>query len=94
MALALMHHLCIGRNLSFGLLAAGLAKMGQHLLIEFVPKDDPKVSILLQHREDVFQHYTETDFRETFNQYFDLLLERPLEGSNRKLFLYRRKIGG
>lgn len=94
LALALMHHLCIARNLSFEMLASGLSELGEYLLMEFVPKDDPKVEILLKHREDIFDTYTEENFRQVFSSHYDLMVEKPLQGSNRKLFLYRRKIRG
>lgn len=91
LALALIHHLCIGQNLPFHFLAQGLVELGPWLLIEFVPKTDPKVQLLLQNRTDVFDAYTEAHFREVFSQYYTLIQERPLPDSDRKLFLFQRK---
>jgi hypothetical protein len=90
-ALALIHHLCIAKNLSLTLLAAGLADLGTYLLIEFVPKSDPKAAMLLLQRADIFPDYTEENFRKIFSAYFILLKELELPGSSRKLLLFKRK---
>jgi ribosomal protein L11 methylase PrmA len=94
LALALMHHLCISKNLSFDLLASGLSKFGEYLLVEYVPIDDPKAVILLAHRDNIFQEYTEINFREAFAAEFELLSESEIADSKRKLFLMKRKIKG
>lgn len=91
LALALIHHLCIGKNLPFNLLAEGLAELGPYLLIEFVPKSDPKVSLLLETRDDIFPGYTEDNFRLAFLKYYSLVQEAELPASHRKLFLFKRK---
>ncbi len=43
LALALIHHLAIGRNLPLPQVAELLASLGKHVIIEFVPKTDSKV---------------------------------------------------
>jgi hypothetical protein len=91
LALALVHHLCIGKNLPLPMLAEGLSQIGGHLLIEFVPKDDPKVLTMLAHRRDIFDQYTEEEFRKAFESHFTLVREAPLPGSGRKLFLYQKR---
>jgi hypothetical protein len=60
LALALVHHLAIGRNVPLPMLSATLARLGDRLIIEWVPKDDPMVRRLLATREDVFPDYTAT----------------------------------
>ncbi|MBS1565012.1 MAG: class I SAM-dependent methyltransferase, partial [Bacteroidetes bacterium] len=52
MALALIHHLAITYNVTFPQMAATFAATAPQLIIEFVPKSDPKTALLLQHRED------------------------------------------
>ena len=42
-ALALIHHLAIGNNVPFGRVSSYLAELGRQLIIEFVPKEDPRV---------------------------------------------------
>ena len=62
MALALVHHLVIGKNVSFAQVAASFSGFSPWLIIEFVPKNDPKVQLLLQEREDIFNQYNEVFF--------------------------------
>ena len=50
LALALVHHLAIGRNLPLERVAAFLSRLGRALVIEFVPKDDVQVQRLLRNR--------------------------------------------
>jgi ribosomal protein L11 methylase PrmA len=57
MALALVHHLAIGRNVPLprvGEWLTGLARTG---LVEFVPKEDAQVQRMLANRDDVFPDY-------------------------------------
>jgi hypothetical protein len=91
MALALIHHLAIARNIPFNRLAPYFADRGEYLIIEFVPKSDSQVERLLLNRKDVFGDYSEESFRATFAAYFDTLDERPVRSSQRRLFLMRRK---
>ena len=71
LALALVHHLAIGRNVPLPMLAATLARLGDDLVIEWVPKEDPMVRRLLATREDVFPDYTESGFRAAFERAWD-----------------------
>lgn len=91
LALALVHHLAIGGNVPFELLAEGFSRMGSSLVIEFVPKDDPQVKRLLRSREDIFDAYTEANFRDRFSVHFAILDRRPLPESGRVLYLMSRR---
>lgn len=63
LALALIHHLVIGRNIPMDDVVAWLIAMAPHGIIEFVPKGDPMVQRLLALREDIFPDYDEVAFR-------------------------------
>jgi ribosomal protein L11 methylase PrmA len=63
LALALVHHLAIGRNVPLDRIASFFARLAPQLVIEFVPKDDPMVRTLLATREDVFDDYTMDGWR-------------------------------
>ncbi|HET9056872.1 MAG TPA: class I SAM-dependent methyltransferase [Chitinophagaceae bacterium] len=91
MALALVHHLAISFNLNFSLIADLLSKKTTYLLIEFVPKNDPKVQQLLRHRKDVFENYTEEAFEKKFSAYFDITKKQIIETTSRVLYLMKRK---
>ncbi len=90
LALALVHHLAIGRNVPLPMLSATLARLGRQLIIEWVPKDDPMVRRLLATREDVFPDYSQQGFREAFSQHWEHVASRPVDGSPRTLHLMRR----
>jgi SAM-dependent methyltransferase len=86
LALALLHHLAITHNLPFDLIAGFLAKLGRQLIIEFVPKDDPQLGLLLRSREDIFTEYTRESFERAFGQWFSIRSGEPLPGSGRILY--------
>ncbi len=93
LALALVHHLCIGRNLPFQKLANTLQQTGKFLIIEFVPKSDEKVKQLLAFRKDIFSAYGLDQFKKAFEDYYDILDEKIIGHSGRTLFLMKSKNG-
>jgi SAM-dependent methyltransferase len=91
MALALIHHLCVSHNLPFNKLARFLSDLGRYLLIEFVPKEDEKVKVLLENREDIFSDYNLDEFKLVFSNYYEIRMERQVPGTSRVLFLMEKK---
>jgi hypothetical protein len=91
MALALIHHLAIGKNIRFEQMAETFSRFSPYLIVEFVPKNDPKVQLLLQEREDIFTRYSETFFLEAFGEKFAIIKQAMVPGTERKLFLMQRK---
>ncbi len=89
MALALVHHLAIGRNLPLDRIAAFLSRLGRSLVIEFVPKDDVQVRRLLRNRADVFPGYTVKGFEEAFRRYFRIESACPVAESGRTVYLMK-----
>jgi hypothetical protein len=96
MALALVHHLAISNNLPFDRLAAELGRLGQWLLVEFVPKEDSQVQRLLATRADIFDRYAPGPFEAEFARHFEIVERAPIAGSRRTLYLMesRRRSGG
>ncbi len=93
LALALVHHLAIGRNLPLDRIADYFADLAASLIIEFVPKGDPMVDKLLATREDIFPDYTLDGFRTAFTGRYMATIddEAPIEGSTRVLFRLSRR---
>jgi hypothetical protein len=91
LALALIHHLCIGKNIPLTKVASLFAGCGKHLLIEFVPKEDPKVQDMLLNREDIFNDYSISGFEYTFSQFFTIIEKTPINNSQRTLYKMVRK---
>ena len=90
LALALVHHLAIAHNVPLALLANWLQPMGAYLIIEFVPKADEKVKLLLQNRKDIFDDYTIENFKTIFAAKYQILKEAKIDHTNRSLFLMKR----
>lgn len=88
-ALALVHHLAIGRNVPLLMIAELLARLGPNLVVEFVPKEDPMVKRLLATREDIFPEYTIEGFRTAFGRRFEIIEEASIEDSPRSMFRMR-----
>ncbi len=91
LALALVHHLAITNNVPFRLIADWLGSMTNYLIIEFIPRDDEKVKLMLQNREDIFEEYTPENFKATFSDKFQILKEKKIGNTNRILYLMKRK---
>ena len=87
MALALIHHLAISNNLPLDRISGFLASLSDHLVIEFVPKSDPKVETLLATRADIFPHYTREGFESAFSK--DWKIEEAAEITFSDRVLYR-----
>jgi hypothetical protein len=91
LALALVHHLAISNNVSFERLASFFAGCGRNLVIEFVPREDSQVQKLLSSRSGDFPEYTLESFKLAFSALFDIVEYRKVSGSERVLFLMRRR---
>ena len=90
LALAVTHHMIIGRNLPMNEVIEELTSYADTGVIEFVPKTDPKVQELLQHREDIFHDYNEESFRSVLKQKAHIITEHKISESDRILFWYER----
>ena len=93
MALALIHHLVIGKNIPFEMIADLLHRIGKYLIIEFVPKEDEKIKLMLTEKEDIYTDYTVENFQSAFNKYFSTLDKLLIEGSGRTLYLMKKNEG-
>jgi SAM-dependent methyltransferase len=91
LALALIHHLAITRNVPLPMLLDLFADLAPSAIVEFVPKDDPMVRRLLAARRDVFADYDLAAFRAAAATRFEIVREAPIADSARVLFLLRRR---
>lgn len=89
-ALALIHHLAISNNLPFSLISEFFADICRYLIIEFVPKSDSQVKILLTTREDIFPYYHHDGFEDAFRQKFEIISHEDIRDSKRTLYLMKR----
>jgi len=92
LALALIHHLAIANNVPLPWLANFLQQAGRWLIIEFVPKEDSQVQVLLASRQDIFPDYTQEGFEAAFKPYFEIHESIPVRETKRVLYLMERRI--
>ena len=90
-ALAFEHHLAIGRNIPLDQLIAWLVSLAPVGLVEFVPRGDSNLDRLLRHREDVFDDYTEDNFRSAIEAVAQVDRVDVVSASGRKLYWYSRQ---
>ncbi|MBA3757686.1 SAM-dependent methyltransferase [Candidatus Saccharibacteria bacterium] len=91
MALALVHHLAIGNNSPLPDIAAFFRTISKQLIIEFIPKEDSKVEILLRGRNNIFTDYDIEHFEQAFAEHFKLIRRETVLGSQRVIYLYKAK---
>lgn len=90
MMLAVIHHMAISNNLPFEKIAAWIAKLTDNLIIEFVPKADSQIQVLLATRKDIFSDYDCNHFEIAFGHFFKLKKKVPVEGSKRIMYLWKK----
>lgn len=92
LALALVHHLGIGRNVPLAMVMDLFADLAPQAIVEWVPRGDPMVDVLLASREDVFGDYTAEGFEAAVAARFEVRSRTPIPGSPRVLYhLVRRR---
>lgn len=89
-ALALIHHLVIGRNVPMREVIGWLMETAPHGIIEFPAKDDVMVRQLLASREDIFDDYNEAAFRTAIEHKGRIVEELRLPDGGRLLVRYTR----
>ncbi len=91
LCLAVIHHLTIGKNIPFEKVAYLLGTLGKNLIIEFVPKEDEKVQLLLASKKDIYTTYSKEDFVRVFSNYYNIDKEEKIADSGRALFYMKKK---
>ncbi len=90
LALALVHHLAIGRNVPFGELAAWLRGLGGRLVIEFADREDPMVKRLLAaKRAETHEDYGRGEFERALGGDFEVERREELGSGTRTLYQAR-----
>jgi hypothetical protein len=90
-ALALLHHLVLGRNLPLSRIAAYLARLTQTwLILEFIPLTDPKAQELVRNRKNFSTTYSLALMEAEFGRYFNIERQVPIPGTERVLFRMKK----
>ncbi len=90
LALALIHHLALTKNLPLEIIAFYFHSIAPMLLMEFVPKTDDKVQEMLSARKDIFPDYSIDKFESAFSNYFSIVKKEKISGTDRVLYLMKR----
>ena len=84
--LALIHHICVGKNIPLGEFIKFLFSLSKNVLIEFIHKSDPMIKGLLVNRLDVFAYYNKKSFEKEAIKYCKIQDIYDLKGSSQKLY--------
>ena len=90
LALAVVHHLAIGRNIPLQDVVAWLVSMAPEGIIEFIQKSDPMVQALLRLREDIFDDYSEEAFVSHLESSANIVKSVTVSATNRRLYWFKR----
>jgi hypothetical protein len=90
-ALALIHHLAISNNLPLQKIAEFFNKVSHSLIIEFIPKSDQMLQKLLSNREDIFTHYTQSNFEKEFTRFFKIIESETIKPLSQTLYFMQKK---
>jgi hypothetical protein len=88
LALAVVHHLVIGRNIPLASFVDWLADLDARVVLEFVPPDDPMVVALTANKKphEIHRDYTEAWLRRYLNGRFVIEQEQAVPAGGRRLF--------
>jgi len=91
-ALAIVHHLVLNRNIPLPGVVAQLAYLAKkYLIIEFVPLNDEKSQQLIANKKNYHTPYDAASFENYFSSYFEIEKKQTIPGTER--ILYRMKKG-
>jgi ribosomal protein L11 methylase PrmA len=89
-ALAVIHHIAIGRNVPLDMAVDWLIGLAPQGVIEFPNKDDVMVRKLLASRKDIFPDYTEEAFLQHVGARAEIVEQKKLGEDGRLIVQYRR----
>lgn len=89
-ALAIIHHLCIGKNIPLSEVMEFAVSLAPRGIIEFVPKSDPQVVELLRFREDIFPDYGIEAAKANLLRHARILNETRISESGRIMLEFER----
>jgi hypothetical protein len=90
LALALVHHLVLGRNLPMGQVVEWLTTVAPRGIVEFVPKEDPMARQLLALKPDLAPEYTAEQFGNALSARARVSRREQVTTSGRILFAFER----
>jgi len=90
-ALAIVHHLVLNKNIPLSDVASLLANLTKKVLIvEFVPLSDEKSQLLIANKTNYHQPYDEHAFEKYLSEYFQIEKKQAIAGTGRVLYRMRK----
>ena len=89
-ALALKHHLAIGKNIPLKDVIKWLMFLAPKGLIEFVPKNDTTIQKMLELKGDIFPDYNESNFERYILNYGKIINKEIISESGRTIYEFQR----
>jgi hypothetical protein len=91
-ALALIHHLVLGRNIPMSRIAEYFSTLTHTwLILEFIPLTDPKAKDLVRNKRNFLPAYDPSTLEEQFSRFFTIDQQLPIPGTERVLYRMRKK---
>ena len=84
-----VHRLALGEGVRLTAVAAALSQLAPHLVIEFVPRNDPQSIAMLERDSDAHDEYTQDAFEAAFGGYYDVMRADDVPDSRRRLYLMK-----
>jgi hypothetical protein len=91
LALALEHHIAIGRNVPLPTLLDWMVDLADCGVVEFVPKDDPTVQRMLSIRKDIFDQYSQAELESELAKRAAIEKREVVSSSGRTLYIYAKR---
>jgi ribosomal protein L11 methylase PrmA len=93
LALALVHHLIIGRNIPLDQVVNWIVSLAPAGVIEWVEKTDPTVVKMLRLREDIFISYNRGEFERALSRVAQIRESTEVAQTGRMLYWFERPRG-
>jgi ribosomal protein L11 methylase PrmA len=87
-ALAIEHHLIIGKNVPINEFIDWIVHFGKFGLLEFIPKEDETIKDMLSTKEDIYLDYSEANFEKELSRKTKIINKFSLNDSQRILYEY------
>jgi hypothetical protein len=94
LALALLHHLTLARNVPLAEVVQWLLDLGGELVVEFVHRDDPMIALLLRNKTDTYADYDRAAFEGLLRVRAQIVRQTTVPGDTRTLDPVRPRPGG
>ncbi|SDR93096.1 class I SAM-dependent methyltransferase [Bradyrhizobium canariense] len=90
LALAIEHHIAIGRNVPLPMLLDWMTGLADCGVVEFVPKSDSTVQRMLSIRQDIFDQYSQAEFECELTKRAAIEKKEVVSSSGRTLYVYAK----